>query len=131
MGLDMNDFIEYSKNFKNLKKEFKAWLKGWMLKQGNQLIAATKARTPIDTGNLRNSWYLKNDVQIQGNMASINFGNSAEYASIIEYGTPKRPSWKWANGAHMMTISMAELEQRMPDAFDRAFEQFLKEKGII
>lgn len=129
--LDMKDFIEYSKNFKDLKKEFKAWLKGWMLKQGNLLIAATKARTPVDTGNLRNSWYLKNDVQVQGNSASVKFGNSAEYASIIEYGTPARPSWKWAGGAHMMTISMAELEQRMPDAFDRAFTEFLKEKGTI
>ena len=63
--------------------------------------------------------------------SSVVFGNSADYASHIEYGTPKRPNWKWAEGAHMMTISMNELLRDMPEFFDYAFREFLKSKGIV
>ena len=128
--LNMADFNRYRENFKELNKEFKAWLKGWILKQGNILLGNIKARTPVDTGELRNSWYLKNDVQIKGDTVIVKFGNSADYASYIEYGTPKRPNWKWAEGAHMMTISMNELLRDMPEFFDYAFREFLKSKGI-
>lgn len=131
MGLDMKDFNKYVEDFKSMENEFKDWLKTWMLKQGNILITAIKFRTPVDTGNLRDSWYLDNNVQINGNTASVKFGDTAEYASIIEYGTPARPNWKWAGGAHMMTISLAELQQKMPDAFDKAFTEFLKSKGLV
>lgn len=129
MGLDMKDFVKYVENFKDMEKDFEAFLKNWIIKQGDKLIANTKARTPVDTGNLRNSWSL-GEYQRQGTSASIGINNSAEYASIIEYGTPKRPNWKWAGGAHMLTISMNELLRDMPDLFDKAFTDFLKSKGI-
>ena len=129
MGLDMKDFIKYVENFKEMEKEFEAFLKNWIIKQGDKLIANTKARTPVDTGNLRNSWSL-GDYQRDGRTASIGINNSAEYASIIEYGTPKRPNWKWAGGAHMLTISMNEILRDMPDLFDKAFSEFLKSKGL-
>jgi len=129
MGLDMKDFVKYVENFKDMEKDFEAFLKNWITKQGDKLIASTKARTPVDTGNLRNSWSL-GEYQRQGTSASIGINNSAEYASIIEYGTPKRPNWKWAGGAHMMTISMNELLRDMPELFDKAFSEFLKSKGL-
>ena len=129
MGLDMNDFVKYVENFKEMEKEFDDFLKKWITQQGSKLLANTKARTPVDTGNLRNSWSL-GEYERQGNVASIGINNSAEYASIIEYGTPKRPNWKWSVGAHMLTISMNEILRDMPDLFDKAFSDFLKSKGI-
>ena len=130
MGLDMKDFVKYVENFKELEQEFDAFLKKWITKQGGILIGKTKERTPVDTGNLRNSWSLGN-YQRNGATAQIGINNSADYASHVEYGTPKRPNWKWANGAQMLTKSLYEMEQSMPVDFDTAFTAFLQEKGLI
>ena len=130
MGLDMNDFVEYSKNFKKLLPEFEIFLKEWMLKQSDILLTKTKARTPVDTGNLRNSWSSGN-YQRRGNKAQVEINNSAEYASFIEFGTPARKNWKWADGAKMLTKSLYEMEQSMTIDFDKAFTEFLKQKGIL
>lgn len=130
MGLDMKDFIEYTENFKELQQEFDNFLKNWVTKQGNILITKTKERTPVDTGNLRNSWDL-GKYERQGATATIEVNNNAEYASFVEYGTPKRPNWKWGTGAHMLTKSLYEMDESMPIDFDKAFTAFLKEKGIL
>lgn len=130
MGLDMQAFLKYSEDFQEMAQEFDKFLEKWMQKQGGILIEKTKERTPVDTGNLRNSWSL-GKYQRQGATAQIEVSNSADYASHVEYGTPKRPNWKWANGAQMLTKSLYEMEQTMPSEFDKAFTAFLKEKGIL
>lgn len=130
MGLDMNDFVKYVNSFKDMQAEFDEFLKNWITKQGNIVLIDTKANTPVDTGNLRNSWNLGN-YQRQGNKAQIGINNSAEYASFIEYGTPRRPNWKWADGAKMMTKAVYKQSEKMPDDFDKAFTAFLKQKGIL
>lgn len=130
MGLNMNDFVEYTKKFKELLPEFEQFLENWMKKQSGILLIKTKERTPVDTGNLRNSWVAEN-YQRQGNKAQIEINNSAEYASFIEFGTPARRNWKWADGAKMLTKSLYEMEQSMPIDFDKAFTEFLKQKGLL
>lgn len=129
MGLDMSDFIQYSNKFALMKDEFENFLKDWIVEQSLYLIAKTKSRTPVDTGNLRNSWHRGNYIR-QGSKASIEINNSAEYASYVEYGTPVR-RWKWQDGAKMLTKSLYEMEQSMPIDFDKAFTEFLKQKGIL
>lgn len=130
MGLDMNDFVKYANDFKDMQSEFEEFLKNWITKQGNIVLIDTKANTPVDTGNLRNSWSLGN-YQRQGNKAQIGINNSAEYASFIEYGTPARRNWKWADGAKMMTKAVYKQSEKMPADFDKAFTEFLKQKGIL
>lgn len=130
MGLNMNDFVEYAEKFKGLEKEFELFLKKWMTQQASNLVVRTKEKTPVDTGNLRNSWYFEN-YKRSGNKAQIEINNSADYASFIEFGTPARPNWKWADGAHMLTKSLFEIEQTMPNDFDKAFTEFLKSKGLL
>ena len=66
MGLNMNDFTKYANDFKDMQSEFEEFLKNWITKQGNIVLIDTKANTPVDTGNLRNSWSLGN-YQRQGN----------------------------------------------------------------
>jgi len=130
MGLNMRDFEKYIKEFKELNSEFETFLKNWITKQGAILITKTKERTPVDTGNLRNSWF-SGKYKREQNKAQIEINNSAEYASFVEYGTPKRPNWKWADGAKMLTKSLYEMEQSMPIDFDKAFTEFLKSKGLL
>lgn len=126
----MNDFVQYTKNFKSMQAEFEQFLKNWITKQGNIVLVDAKENTPVDTGNLRSSWFL-GDYQRQGKKAQIGINNSAEYASFVEYGTPKRPNWKWADGAKMMTKAVYKQTDKMPDDFDKAFTEFLKQKGIL
>ena len=58
------------------------------------------------------------------------FNGVSEYASIIEYGTPARPKWKWAGGAHMMTNGIYKELDKIPESFNREFTKFLKSKGL-
>ena len=130
MGLDMRDFERYAKEFESLKSEFESFLKNWIVKQAGILILKTKQRTPVDTGNLRNSWQI-GKYNRQNQKAQIEINNNAEYASFVEYGTPARQNWKWADGAKMLTKSLYEMEQSMPIDFDEAFTSFLKSRGIL
>lgn len=129
MGLNMKDFEKYVNDFKNMENEFEDFLKNWIIIQSGILIAKTKQRTPVDTGNLRNSWY-RGEYKRSSGSVEIEINNSAEYASFVEYGTPAR-EWKWKDGAKMLTKSLYEMEQSMPIDFDKAFTAFLKEKGIL
>ena len=113
-----------------MQAEFEQFLKNWITKQGNIVLADTKKNTPYDTGFARNSWFL-GDYQRQGKKAQIGINNNAEYISFLEYGTPGRPKWKYADGVHMLAKAMFEQEQKMPDDFDKAFTAFLKKKGLI
>ena len=129
MGLDMKDFEKYVNNFSNMEAEFNEFLKKWLIKEGYITLGDITGNTPVDTGALRNAWQLT-DIKTDNKSASFTVNNSMEYASIIEYGTPARPSWKWAEGAHMMTKGINNALVRMPKTFDKAFKEFLKSKGI-
>jgi len=130
MGLDMNDFVKYANEFKKLLPEFEKFLENWIKKQGNMVLADVKPNTPKDTGFAQNSWFL-GDYQRQGKKAQIGINNSAEYISFLEYGTPGRPKWKYADGVHMLAKAMFKQEQKMPDDFDKALTSFLKQKGLL
>ena len=129
MGLDMRDFEKYVNNFKYMEAEFQEFLKKWLIKEGYITLSDIANNTPVDTGALRNDWQLI-DVKTNNKSASFTVKNSMDYASIIEYGTPARPKWKWADGAHMMTKGIYNALNRMPKTFDKAFKDFLKSKGI-
>lgn len=50
--------------------------------------AQVKAKTPVDTGRLRNS--ITHDVDMGEQCAIV--GTNVEYASFVEYGTSKTPA---------------------------------------
>lgn len=129
MTADFRQFQEYCKKYKEMATEFQAWFTDWLYEMAERTIARTKLRTPVDTGALRNSWQI-GGIKRTGDNFEIALINNQEYASHVEYGTPKRPNWKWASGAHMLTISMNEIIDQMPTRFDQAFRQFLKENGL-
>jgi len=131
MGLDMRDFEQYVNNFKEMEVEFKEFLRNWITKEGYIVLASIIGKTPRRTGELRRSWVLK-DVFVTNNKAGFTvYNGKEEYASIIEYGTPARPNWKWAQGAHMMELGIFETIDKIPDSFNEAFTKFLKEKGLL
>ena len=53
------DYKEYSKWVENLgiaKSDFRLWLKQFLLKEAQRVVAKAKRRTPVDTGFLRNAY---------------------------------------------------------------------------
>lgn len=129
MVADFKQFQEYCKKYSEMATEFQAWFTDWLYEMAERTIARTKLRTPVDTGALRDAWTI-GGVKRSGNNFEIELVNNMEYASYIEYGTPARPNWKWADGAHMLTISMNEIIEQMPKRFDKAFTEFLKQNGL-
>ena len=131
MGLNMRDFENYVKQFKSMEKDFKQFLINFLTKEGYVTLGDIIDNTPERTGRLKYSWVLK-DIEYKNGVASFTVYNPVEdYASIIEYGTPARPNWKWAQGAHMMTKGVYKELDKLPKEFDKAFTEFLKSKGLI
>ena len=79
-----------------------------------------KEFTPVDTGNLRNSW--KSEVQPYIGIVSTNI----EYAEPVAYGTNLPPSWGGQYRTRQNTIKgypeliAKQLEQFIRDEFRRA-----------
>lgn len=127
-------------NFKNLLEYMEKWKDPKLLsdldnfvtnfvdEKGQEIVAKTKLRTPVDTGALQNAWQ-KSKAKKSGNDYYVQIENNQDYASYVEYGTTER-EWKWKNGAFMLTKSLNEVEQKLHNDFDNKFTKFLRDKGI-
>lgn len=76
-------------------------------KHANLLITDVKSKTPVDTGNLRNSWK-RGIVNHAGNKYSVNIDNEAknpdygsEYATYVEFGH-NSAAGNWVPGRFML-----------------------------
>lgn len=92
-------------------------------------LAQVKKATPVDTGNLRRKWTIK-DIKKVGNAYTCTVINPVQYASYVEYGhrtvQKKNGTRGWVEGQFMMTLS-AEAIRRVGDAYvERKFEEFLR-----
>lgn len=161
-GFDYSQIEEYFKKLEEAtaKAEFENFLKSFLLEMAQRVIAKAKPDTPVDTGALRNSYYigsqkvaLRNitssdkkdaesqtvtrdlenstieDINIINNTLEVTIGNIMEYASYVEYGHAY-PNGKWENGKFMFTIAINEIQQQIPDRFEKAFQEYLKNKGV-
>ena len=144
---DYKEFSEYVQALGIATSDFRIWLKTFLLKEAQRVVSNGKKLTPVDTGYLRNSWYIgsqkivqdiidgkavinesKSDVasiKVIGNVLEVVIGLSADYASFIEYG---QRSYK---GRYMLTTSINKVQNALPARFDRDFKNWLKEKGVV
>lgn len=135
---DYSDFKAFRSNYENLVKEFDGWLKNFMKTEGQWLIRGMKAKTPVDTGLLRESWDL-DEFEVTTSEVKLWFINSAEYSSDVEWGhaKPNRAGVAveggpdWVDGRFMMTLTLEELEQVMPSHFNTQFRSFLTKLGVL
>jgi hypothetical protein len=93
-----------------------------------RLIAKTMARTPVDTGQLRQGWTIGQIIRT-GNGFEVEVINPVDYAMYVEYGHRTRDHNGWVNGRFMLTISIEELERELPAFLDRKLQQFI-ENGL-
>jgi HK97 gp10 family phage protein len=79
-----------------LGMELARQLAGVITQGGFVMERETKRRTPVDTGNLRNSFHT--DVEVHGKTVHVEVGTNVEYAVYVEFGTSKMA------GRHMLAL---------------------------
>ncbi|MEG2638565.1 MAG: HK97 gp10 family phage protein [Clostridiales bacterium] len=139
MKVDISGFEEMRKQLENTRGNFDDFLRGFLIKEALRVLAKTKKLTPTISGYLRNSWQISNTFMSGGNL-TVYIYNPAEYASYVEYGhvtrSSKGKSGKgsarsgWVQGQFMCTISIKEVENRMPAHFNAEFKKWIKSMGV-
>lgn len=98
-------------------------------KLAGELHAAVKEKTPSldpakpSTGHLRRHWEI-GSVKRVGDEYVVEVYNNIHYAGHVEYGH-RTKNGKFVEGAHMMQISLSELEQRLPDELKQWLDDFV------
>ena len=123
-GFNYKEFQTWAKDLGTAERDFRKWLQDFLLIQAYRVVQKGKPRTPVDTGALRNSWYV-GDIQWIGNSLQVEIGLPLEYASFQEYGTSR------FDGKYMLTISINEVQRELPARFNQAWLEFLKSKGVV
>lgn len=135
-GFDFKQYEKWAKNLHVATEEFELFLKQFLLEMAQRCIAKTKERTPVDTGALRNSWFIT-DIKISGKTMYVEICNPMEYSSYVEKGHSQEPGRyvpaigktlkkDWVEGKFMLTISIDEIRQQIPVRFSKAFKEFIK-----
>lgn len=77
-----------------------------------RLLRKVKIKTPVDTGELRQSWFVTSIVK-RGSYYETEVVSDATYATYVEYGHRTRGGASWVPGRFMLTISVEEVEGQM------------------
>lgn len=129
MSADFSELETYIKNLRKATIEFNKFLFEFLTKNAMEVLAKTKKRTPVDTGELRRNWEITRVIR-QGEELVIYLYNSKDYASYVENGHTTRDREGWVEGYYMATISIEEVERNIPKRFDREFIKFMASLGV-
>ena len=95
---------------------------------GNMLLASTKQRTPVRSGELRRKWFITS-VQRRGDIFEIEIYNNTEYAPWVENGhriVVHGQTVGWCEGVFMLKLSIADIKQLAPEVIGKRSDEFLK-----
>lgn len=129
MRADFSELENYVKNFQKVSIEFNKFLFEFLTKNAMEVLAKTKKRTPVDTGELRRNWEITRVIR-QGEELVVYLYNSKDYASYVENGHTTRDREGWVEGYYMATISLEEVERNIPKRFDSEFIKFMASLGV-
>jgi hypothetical protein len=125
-GFDYRQFKAFYENMNRLAEGHRKFIEGFLLQMALRLLAKTKKRTPVDTGDLRDSWYLSK-IARRGDDVMINIINPKLYASHVEFGHMTVNRTSWVDGYFMCTVSMQEIEREMPKRFAAAWKKYAED----
>lgn len=149
---DFSQFEKFCKNWQDTCKDFDDFLRKFLLEMAQRAINDIKKNTPVDTGALRNTWAAGNaavqvgrtndqkvsafeqeatieSVKVVGDSLEITIFNAMEYASFVEFGHRNWLNNSWVDGYFMMTIGIDKIQQQIPARFQKAFQNYLMDKG--
>ena len=124
MGFDYSEFEKFCTNMNRAADQFKNFLEDFLTKNALEVLNKTKKRTPVDTGELRRNLEISSVIR-KGADFVVYLYNSKEYASYVEEGHATRNREGWVEGYYMATISIEEIERKMPQRFNREFLKFM------
>lgn len=155
-SFDYSEFESYVKNFEKMTKDFDNFLKKFLLQMAQRVVSRCVKRTPVDTGAMKASWGIgsqklaltsnidvfgdlkvaldtKNsqvaDINVIGSNLEVVIWNGMDYSSFVEYGHANRDG-SWREGFFILTVAIDEVQRQIPARFQRAFEIWVKEKGV-
>lgn len=132
-SVEFDDLENYYDEVVKATNGFDDFLKDFLIEMANRLIAETKKRTPVITGDLRRAWKL-GDIIGSGTNISVEIKNGMEYATEVEYGhrlVKNGMEIGWVDGRFMLTISIDRIRKQIPLRYKIQFEQFLHQRGLI
>jgi hypothetical protein len=138
---DFKEFTFFTSELLNASRDFNQFIKDFLNEMANRFLRQVIKRTPVDTGNLRNSWVIE-DVTGDGIEMSITIANSAEYADFVEYGHHGKyvPALGvtlftdrfFTEGKFMMKLTAERIRWEMPKRLKKAYEQWVsKYRSLI
>lgn len=129
--LNYKELQEMYKSYASAVDDLEQFIVDFLLENAKWVLSQTIDRTPVDTGHLRRSWRITNVYRLSSGNIGFVLMNDADYASYVENGHATRNRKSWVEGYYMATISLTELEERLPRRFDKKFAIFLAEHGVL
>lgn len=91
-----------------------------------RLLRKAVKRTPVDSGWLRNGWFI-GGTHYNNGMYEVEVYNNTEYASYVELGHRTKDHTGWVAGRFMLLISEKELEQDAEKIIEKRLMKMLGE----
>lgn len=109
---------------KAIESQYPAEFREMVIEVARELQGEVKEKTPVKTGHLKREWHI-GAMEKRGNEYYIEVYNNVEYVEAVEYGHRKRGGTGIVKGAHMMELSMKELQKVLPDYLKEWLSDFL------
>lgn len=129
MAFEISEFKNFVDMTKKMSKQYPKFLEEFLVKCAMDALSKTKKRTPVDTGELRRNWQLTKVIK-RGDTFEITILNNKDYASYVEYGHTTVNREGWVEGYYMATVTMEEINSKMPARHDREFQRFCASLGF-
>lgn len=114
---------------KTIEIEYPKEFRAMVIQIAYELQGAVKAKTPRKTGRLQDSWKVGKIVK-RGSAYYIEVYTDVEYADPVEYGHRTRGGKGFVPGAHMMELSLAEVNERLPAYLQQWLSDFISTHPI-
>ena len=89
-----------------------------------QLEGKVKEKTPVKTGHLKREWHV-GSIERRGNEYYIEVYNNVDYVEPVEYGHRGKNGKGIVPGAHMMELSLEEVQKELPGYLREWMNDFL------
>ncbi|MGF0095007.1 HK97 gp10 family phage protein [Peptoniphilus sp. SGI.035] len=129
MKIDIKALKDYKNNLDKFKSVTNEIFMEAVYEVATRVFQATVKNTPVDTGDLRESWNI-DDIKKKGSVYEIEISNNLEYSTYVEFGhriVVGGNTLGWKDGVFMLTIAEKNLEKVMDRIFQRKFEKRFKE----
>lgn len=125
MPVDCKELENLRDNLGKMIKNNDAFIKELTLELTRRLLAMLQKATPVDTGFLRDGWFVIALTKTsEGYEAEI--ANNTNYASYVNYGH-RTPQGGWVDGKFFIELSVEELKGITEPLLKKRIEAHLKE----